>query len=308
MAIKTLFLGSNWEALETLKTLYADKRFEIIGVITQPDKPVGRKQILMPTEIKQFCLDNNIEVFHTEGKSESYEIALKKFNPELILCKSFGEIVPGFFLEAPKYKAINVHYSLLPKYRGAVPIQKAILDGEKVTGITIVQMVAELDAGPILAKYKENIRDDDTNLSLRQRLVKKNCEVIGDILFKWCKGEITAIPQKVEDATFCWQKDISKENAQIDFINFTAQEIDRKVRALIPWPVAWTEFEGKKVKIFKALQQTKQFNSSIEVGVFYTFEKSLIVNCKEGCLIIKDLQIEGKNVVSSEEFVRGYIK
>jgi methionyl-tRNA formyltransferase len=305
--IKTLFLGSNWEALETLKTLYADKRFEIVGVITQPDKPVGRKQILMPTEINQYCIDSGIEVFHTLGIEENYKTALEKFNPELVVCKSFGEIVPGFFLEAPKYKAINVHYSLLPKYRGAVPIQRAIMDGEKITGITIVQMVEKLDAGAILAKYEESILPDDTNLSLRQRLVRKNCEVLGDILAGWCAGEIKAIPQNESEATYCWQKNISKENAQLDFTNKTAGDLDRMVRALIPWPVAWTEFEGKKVKIFKAIIAVNS-DESVTNGVLYVYEKDLYINCKAGALKIIELQLEGKNVVSGGEFARGYLK
>jgi methionyl-tRNA formyltransferase len=307
MAIKTLFMGSNWEALDTLKTLHTDKRFEIIGVITQPDKPVGRKQIMMPTEIKQYCIDSKIEVFHTESSEEKYKIAQDKFKPELIVCKSFGEIVPEFFLEAPKYKAINVHYSLLPKYRGAVPIQKAIMDGETITGITIVQMVAKMDAGPILAKFEEKILPNDTNLSLRQRLVKKNCEVIGDILYKWCNGEINAVPQNEEDATFCWMKNIAKEKAQLDFNNKSATELDRKVRAFIPWPVAWTEFEAKKVKIFK-VQVFSIHPKEATIGTFYEFEKDLFINCKEGSLKIIELQLEGKNVVSGEDFVRGHLK
>src|SRR5688500_1541504 len=119
--IKTLFLGSNWESLETLKTLFLDERFELVGVITQPDKPSGRKQELTPTLVKVYAVENNIPVYITEGKPERYREALAIFDPELVVCKAFGEIIPEFFLETPKYKAINIHFSILPKYRGAVP-------------------------------------------------------------------------------------------------------------------------------------------------------------------------------------------
>jgi methionyl-tRNA formyltransferase len=168
MKIKTLFLGTGWQSLETLKALYNDRRFEIVGIITPSDKPVGRKHELTPSDVKKFGLENNIPVFHTEKQKEKYQEALDLFKPELIVCIAYGEIVPGFFLDYPKYKSINIHFSLLPKYRGAVPIQMAILKGEKVTGISIVQMVEKLDAGPVIKEYEEQILDTDTNQTLRE--------------------------------------------------------------------------------------------------------------------------------------------
>ena len=126
MPIKTLFLGSNWEALATFKKLSEDGRFELVALITQPDKPTGRKKIIEPSEIKQYAISKGIPVFHTNNSPEKYQEALDKFKPDLLVCKSFGELIPKFFLKAPKFKAINVHFSLLPKYRGAVPIQMAI--------------------------------------------------------------------------------------------------------------------------------------------------------------------------------------
>jgi methionyl-tRNA formyltransferase len=128
--------------------------------------------------VKIFAIDNGIPVFHTEKNEEKYKEALDKFKPELVICKAFGEIVPRFFLEYPKYKAINIHFSLLPKYRGAVPIQKAILEGDKKTGITIMLMSEGLDEGDILEQFEEDILDNDTNQNLRERLVKKSREVL----------------------------------------------------------------------------------------------------------------------------------
>lgn len=309
MAIRTLFLGSNWEALATLKTLHEDSRFEIVAVITQPDKPVGRKKEIAPTEVKQFCLDNNIPVLHTEKIEERYREALEKFQPELLVCKSFGEIIPEFFLETPKYKAINVHFSLLPKYRGAIPIQKAILEGDTVTGISIVRMVKALDAGEVLATFEEKILPTDTNQTLRERLVIKSTEVLPEILMKWVAGEIESVPQDESEATYCWQKEISKESAQIDWETHDPEYIERMVRAMQPWPVAWTYYtEGRRLKIFKVeLIDNREMMIELIPGELKFHEERLFVGTKDkGSLIqLIEIQLEGKKRMSAAEFARG---
>jgi methionyl-tRNA formyltransferase len=304
MKIKTVFLGSNWEALATLKTLNEDERFDLVCLITQPDKPVGRKKIIQPTEIKQYALDNGIEVFHTLNNKDRYKEAFERYNPELVVCKSYGEIIPKFFLEQPKYKAINVHFSLLPEYRGAVPIQKAIMDGKKETGITIVQMVRKLDAGPILESYKISIEESDDNQTLREKLVQKSTEVLPDILEKWVQNEIEAVPQDDSIATFCQQSDISKENAEINW-NMNPEEISNRIRAFIPWPVAWTMFEGKRLKVFKA--KVVECSTPLEKGMFGSFEKKLVVGSTNSKKVIQliDVQVEGRQRMSGEDFIRG---
>ena len=246
--VKTLFLGTGWESVETLNALYEDSRFDIVGVITTPDKLVGRKQVSTPSDVKVYALENDIPVFHTEKKLELYKKALERFKPELVVCKAFGEIVPKEFLDYPKYGCINVHFSILPKYRGAVPIQKAILDGENVTGISIMQMSEGLDEGDVLETYEEEIMSDDTNLSLRQRLVQKSAEILGGVLERWVNGEITPMVQDSNLATYCWQKDISKENAEIDWKNQEPEYIERMIRAFIPWPIAWTKLSSTLIK------------------------------------------------------------
>ena len=213
--VRTLFLGTGWESVATLKALHEDSRFDIVGTITTPDKLVGRKQISTPSEVKEYALKNRIPVFHTGKKPELYQKALDKFKPELVVCKAFGEIIPKEFLEYPRYKCINVHFSILPKYRGAVPIQKAILDGEKKTGISIMLMSEGLDEGDILKIYEEDILDTDTNLSLRERLVKKSSEVLGDVLEEWIMGKITPTKQNPEEAIqsmLCKNKSIFRLN------------------------------------------------------------------------------------------------
>ena len=311
--VRTLFLGTDWESVETLKALHIDERFNIVGVITTVDKPVGRKQILTPSKVKEFALENGIEVFHTEKSKERYEQALDLFKPELIVCKAFGEIVPGFFLEDPKYKAINVHFSILPKYRGAVPIQKAILDGEKETGISIMLMSEGMDEGDVLEIYREPILPNDTNQSLRERLVKKSAEVLGDVLEDWIEGNITPEKQDDSKATYCWQKDISKDKAEVVWDQMEPEYIERLVRAMIPWPVAWCVIQesnainlvGKIIKIFES--EIVERNSNLKAGTLYVKDNMLLFSTKSKnlSLRIKDLQIEGKNRLNERDFING---
>ncbi|MCB9790777.1 methionyl-tRNA formyltransferase [Candidatus Nomurabacteria bacterium] len=308
MAIKTLYLGSNWEALETLKSLDRDSRFDISAIITQPDKPKGRDQKVIESEIKLYAQEHDIPVFYTRNKEERYSEALDLFKPDLIVCKSFGEIIPGDFLEAPKFKAINIHFSLLPKYRGAVPIQKAILDGETETGISIVKMVAELDAGPILAQFRESIKTDDTNETLRKRLVKRCTDVIGDTLEKWIQGQIKPEEQDDKSATYCWKADISKEKAEINWQEKSAEEIERMVRAFLPWPVAWTAFREKRLKIFKAqLVDNSTMQVNLAPGQFTSQSERLFIGTNSSDKLIQpiEVQLEGKTVMSASEFIRG---
>ena len=304
--IKTVFLGTDWESTQILNALYNDKRFKITGVITNEDKPVGRKQLLTPSKVKEFALKHNIQVFHTNSNTERYKEALKKFNPELIVCVAFGEILPDFFINYPKYKSINIHFSILPKYRGAVPVQKAILDGEKETGISIIIMSQEMDKGDILKIFKEAILPDDTNISLRQRLVKISSDVIGDVLEEWVEGKI--VPQKQDDslASYCWQKDISKEKAQIQWESMDPEYIERMIRAFIPWPVAWCIWNDKRLKIFEA-QLIKKKNNE-KVGTLFISDSLLLFSTKKKdmCLSVNRLQIEGKDVMNYKEFINGF--
>lgn len=307
--VKVVFLGTDWESVETLRALHEDERFDVVGVITTVDKPVGRKQILTPSKVKEFALDSGIEVFHTEKNVDRYKKAIDIFKPELIVCKAFGELMPGFFLEYPKYKSINVHFSILPKYRGAVPIQKAILEGEQETGITFMLMSEGLDEGDILKIYKEPIHPTDTNLSLRERLVKKSASIIGDVLQKWVEGEIT--PQKQDDskATYCWQKDISKENAEIKWKEMDPEYIEKLVRAMIPWPVAWTTVNIQNTtKTMKILEsELIEIYSEYTPGTLYSKNNQLLFSTKNPnlSLRVKDLQIEGKARTKEKDFLNG---
>ncbi|MBI2357142.1 methionyl-tRNA formyltransferase [Candidatus Dojkabacteria bacterium] len=303
MSIKTLFIGSNWESLEVLKTIYEDSRFEVVGIITQPDKPVGRKQILTPTEIKTFGLENDIPVFIPEKNEEKYKEALELFKPDLVVCIAFGEIIPDSFLLAPKYGSINIHFSLLPKYRGAIPIQSAIINGEKETGITIMKMGKGMDKGPILSVFKEQIKPDDTNQSLRERLVKISAEVLPEILDRWVNGEIHAMEQDDSKATYCYKAELEKEKMEIKFDEMTAENIDRIVRGCIPWPVAWTILNDSRIKIYKV--RVLEAFGELKPGEILKDRGRLVIGTQDKQIEILELQPEGKNIMNAMNYLTG---
>ena len=311
--VRILFLGTGWESVETLKALHKDCRFEIVGVITATDKLVGRKQISTPSDVKVYAIEHGIAVFHTERKSDMYVKALDLFKPELVVCKAFGEIIPKVFLDFPKYGCINIHFSILPKYRGAVPIQKAILDGEKKTGISIILMSEGLDEGDVLDIYEEDIKDGDTNLSLRKRLVNRSADILGDVLERWINNKIEAKKQNPLYATYCWQKDISKENAEIVWEKQIPEYIERMVRAFIPWPIAWCRLNntgnanvnGKVMKIFEA--ELVEIHNGFDAGTIFQHDGMLLFATRDPhiCLMVKELQIEGKNKMKERDFLNG---
>ena len=311
--MKTVFLGTAWESLETLKVLHNDPFFDVVCVITTEDKPVGRNQIMTPSEVKKYALNNRIPVVHTQNKKENYIKVIKKYEPQIAVCKAFGEIVPKEFLQYPKYGCVNIHFSILPKYRGAVPIQKAILNGEKETGITIMLMSEGMDEGDILKIFKEKIKDDDTNVTLRKRLVEKSKNILIPTLKNWINGNILPIQQDHSLATYCWQKDISKENALILWEKYTPEYIGRMVRAYIPWPVAWCTLGGnlpkslakKKIKIFEA--EILDIPSEKDPGEIFVKNDMLLFATKDPLVSIrvKVLQVEGKKKTNEKEFLNG---
>jgi len=311
--MRTIFLGTTWESLETLKVLHMDSFFDVVCVITTQDKPVGRKQILTPSEVKRYALENDIPVVHTEKKKENYIKVLEEFKPEIVVCKAFGEIIPKEFLDYPKYGCINIHFSILPKYRGAVPIQKAILDGEEETGISIMLMSEGLDEGDLLKIFREKIRGDDTNITLRERLVKKTTDVLIPTLRDWIAGDITPVKQKNDEATYCWKKDISKENAQINWKMQTPKQIERMVRAFIPWPIAWTilpsnlnkNMAGKIIKIFRA--ELVKIPSGKDPGEIFANGGKVLFATQDPLVSLRTLefQIEGRNKTNERDFLNG---
>ncbi|MBN1619017.1 methionyl-tRNA formyltransferase [Candidatus Dojkabacteria bacterium] len=307
--IKTIFIGTSFEAVPSLEQLIKSPNFEITAVATQPDRPTGRKQIMTATPVKEVAQKNNIKIYTPENKQEIYQKIIDEQRPELMITIAFGEILPGFFLKFPKYKCLNIHYSLLPQLRGAVPVQMAILQGMKETGVTIQVMEKTLDTGPIIVQEKVAIETRETTISLKDKLVPMGTELLMKTLPEWIKGNIDLRMQDNSKATYCYTKDIAKENAQIKWENQTPAEIDRMIRAFLPWPVAWMFTENnKRLKIFQA-QITKLIHKK-RPGELFRFEKDSFVatNDPNFALRLDDIQQEGKNRISGNLFAQSLAK
>ncbi|MDP2681405.1 MAG: methionyl-tRNA formyltransferase [Deltaproteobacteria bacterium] len=274
----------------------------VVAIVTQPDKPRGRGKKLTPPPVREAALKHNIPVFQPEKiKDEPFITAISNFSPDVIAVVAYGKILPKAILDIPPKGCINVHASILPKYRGAAPINWAIINGEKETGITTMLLDEGMDTGDMLLTEKVEIRDDDTTSSLHDRL-----KYIGaDLLIKTIKDikseTIRPIPQDDSQATYAPM--LKKEDGRIDW-TMKAEEIKNLIRGLNPWPGAYTRWDGKQIKIFKA---------EVEAGV--KEEPGTVINIStegifaatgKGILLIKELQPENKNRMTASEFIKGY--
>jgi len=279
------------------------KQTSVIAVVTQPDKKVGRKQIISQSPIKKLALENKIEVIQPEKIKDNAEFIrrVNDLNPDLIVVAAYGLILPKEILDIPKYKVINVHASLLPKYRGASPIQAAILNGDKETGITIMLVNEKMDEGDILSQETITITNNDDFKTLHDKLSILGAKLLLETLPKWLNKEIK--PQKQDEAQASYCKLITKEDGKIDLYT-SPIEIERRVRALNPWPGTWLNWNGKKLKLLKV--KWLNSNSKHEIGEVYKTNKGLAVECIEDALEILELQLEGKKPMAGKEFLNGY--
>lgn len=294
---KIIFAGTTEFGVPTLEKL--KKNYELVLVITQPDKPVGRKQVLTPPPIKIWAQKNNIPVEQPE-RIKNLESRIKDLNPDLLLVVAYGQIIPKAILDIPKFGAINIHGSLLPKYRGASPIQAAILNGDKETGITLIKMDEKMDHGPIIAKEVVRLTGEETFAALYEKLSQVSAELIAQILPDWFARRLKPAQQVHSMATFT--KLINRADAKIDWSS-SAKMIDQQIRALNPEPGTWTMLDGKVIKILSA----KLLNESkIELpGKIYSHVGEMAVKCVDGSLIIKEIQPEGKKPMAGRDFLNG---
>lgn len=301
---KILFAGTPDFAVPYLTALKNDGSFEIVGVITQPDKPSGRKQELTPSPIKQAATALGTKILQPEKLIGNQEIIseIKNLNPDLLIVVAYGLIVPKQILDLFPRGAINVHPSLLPQYRGASPIQSALLNGEKTTGISIMLMDEKMDHGPLLKQVEVALTGEETNKSLHDQLAVMGAPLLLETIKKYLAGEITPVDQDHGQATFC--KTISKEDAQINWQS-SAQEIKQKIYAFYPWPATWTTWKDKRLKIYPPVQVISE-QSDIKVGEIFLSEGKLAVKTGADALVINQLQLEGKKEVLANEFLRGY--
>ena len=296
--MNVVYMGTPEFAVPPLQAII-NANHTVTGVFTQPDKPKGRGYVLTPPPVKECALENNIPVFQPKSMKdgEALEI-LKKLNPDVIVVVAFGKLLPKEILDLPKYGCINVHASLLPKYRGAGPIQWCVLDGEEETGVTTMLMAEGLDTGDMLLKSSTKIGENETAGELHDRLSTMGADLIVETLSKLPNNEIT--PEKQDDNLSNYAPMLTKELCKIDWSK-SAQQIHNQVRGLNPWPVAIATVNGKKVKIFATTVGNKSGNAGSVLSV-----NPLTVACAEGSVIINELQLEGKKRMHSDDFVRGY--
>lgn len=299
--MKIVFMGTPEFAVPCLERIIKDGH-EVAAVFTQPDKPKGRGYAMTPPPVKVCALEHGIEVFQPKSmkNGEAFEI-LKEIAPELIAVVAFGKILPKEILELPKYGCINVHGSLLPKYRGAAPIQWSVLNGDKVTGITTMYMDVGLDTGDMLLKSETEIGENETSGELHDRMAQIGAELLSETIKGLEKGTVTRTKQ--DDSESCYASMLDKSMCAINW-NDSAAKVHNKVRGLSPWPVAVTAINGKKVKIHKTLIHAGdgvqgQCGEIVSLVPF-------VVACGQGSVEILELQLEGKKRMKSRDFLMGH--
>lgn len=300
--MKVLFMGTPDFAVNTLKAII-EAGHEVIGVVTQPDKVKGRGAKISYPPVKEAALEYDLTVYQpVKVREPEFLQLIANLKPEVIVVAAFGQILPKELLDIPPYGCINVHASLLPKYRGAAPIQAAILEGEEETGITIMHMDVKLDTGDMILQEKIPIAKDETGGSLHDKLAVLGAELLVKALEKLEDGSAERIPQ--DDSKASYVKMMDKELGNIDF-TMPALKIERMIRGLNPWPSAYTRINGKTLKLWKA--EVMETSSDAKPGeVIEVTKDKIVVMTGKDALIIHELQLEGKKRLSCDAFLRGY--
>ena len=306
--LKIIFMGTPDFAVGALQAII-EAGHQVSAVVTQPDKPKGRGKELQMTPVKACAAAHNIPVFQP-GKIKEPEAVevLRSYEADIFVVAAFGQILSEEILSMPKYGCVNIHASLLPKYRGAGPIQWAIIDGEKKTGVTIMQMEKGLDTGDMLLQKEVEIDPKETGDSLHDKLAAAGAELIVEALPKIAAGQLT--PRKQNDAESCYAKMLQKSMGRIDW-NLTADKLDCLIRGLISWPGASTTFRGKNLKIWEE-EPVMEGDFSVSIseslpGTIVCVEKeAFYVQTKEGVLKVLSVQIEGKKRMAVKDFLLGY--
>jgi len=299
--IPILFIGTADIGAPLLRALAADSRFEVKLVVSQPDKPAGRKLELQPTPIKAEALKLGLPVFQPEkiNKPEALE-ELRKHKPEMIVLMAYGKILKKELLDLPPMGCINVHASLLPRHRGASPIQNCLLTGDTKTGISIMRMGEGLDDGPVFKTFEIPILAEDNAETVWEKLAQLTAEKTADTLVSIAEGKLVAKPQDDSKATTCTL--IDKANGEIHW-NEPAETILRKIRAYAGWPGTYTFWNGKRLKILKA--RASDFQTADKPGTITQKDSQIIVATGKESIELLDIQLEGKKAQPISEFMKG---
>ena len=299
--MKIVFMGTPDFAVSTLESLVKGGH-EVIAAVTQPDKPKGRGKAVQYTPVKEKALEYEIPVYQpVKARDPEFVELLKGMTPDVIVVVAFGQLLPKAILDIPKFGCVNVHASLLPKYRGAAPIQWAVIDGEEVSGVTTMLMDEGLDTGDMLEKAEIVLDEKETGGSLFDKLSALGGELILSTLEKMENGTITRTPQG--DSTTSYAKMLKKTMGEIDW-HMEAVKIERLIRGLNPWPSAYTSLKGKTVKIWSA--DVVAGESTGNPGRVTVTKDKLLVECGENFLSITELQLEGKKRMETAAFLRGF--
>lgn len=297
---RIVFMGTSDFAKEILNNLLVNN-FNVVLVVSQPDSIVGRKKILTPSPVKTFALNNNLEVFTPDNIKKDMD-AIKKSKPDIIITCAYGQIIPKELLDLPSLGCINVHASLLPKLRGGAPIHRAIMEGHKKTGITIMYMDEHMDTGDIIEKSEVEISLDDDLESLSKKLVLSANHLLIDTLPKIISGSSSRTKQNDNDATYA--KIITKDDEFIDF-NRTSQEIYNQIRALNPNPGAYFLLNKEVVKVYRSSIGNKKSTPGM---ISATYKDGIGIGTSDGEIIIKTIKLSGKNKVEVKDYLNGVKK
>ncbi len=297
---KIVFMGTPDFSTGVLEMLIQE--YDVIAVVTQPDRPVGRKKILTPPPVKKVALEHNIPVYQPEKLNNSSELEeIINLKPDLIVTAAFGQLLPKSLLDAPKHKAINVHASLLPKYRGGAPIHYAVMNGEKKTGITIMYMAEKLDAGNIISQDEVEILENDTVGEVHDKLATLGTDLLKRTLPTIFNGTNDSIVQDDSLATFA--SNISREDERIDWTK-DAQTIHNHIRGLSPWPVAYTTMDGKNLKLWRSeiVENVKGKPGEI---IETTKDAIIVATGSEDGVALTEIQLAGKKRVKTRDYISG---
>ncbi|MDT0775374.1 methionyl-tRNA formyltransferase [Staphylococcus pseudintermedius] len=298
---KIIFMGTPDFSTAILEMLIDTE--EVIAVVTQPDRPVGRKRVLTPPPVKKVAVAHDIPVYQPEKLSGSAELeTLLQTECDLIVTAAFGQLLPESLLEHPKFGAVNVHASLLPKYRGGAPIHQAIIDGEAETGVTIMYMVKKLDAGDIISQQAIPIEDKDNVGTMHDKLSRLGTELLKETLPSIINGTNDRTPQ--DEALVSFASNIQREDERIDWTQ-DARTIFNHIRGLSPWPVAYTTFEDKNMKLYKAQFVKGQSGRPGEI-IDVTKKHIIIGTGSDDAIALTEIQLAGKKRMSVAQFLSGF--
>jgi len=300
--LRILFAGTPEFALPPLQGLI-DDACDIVAVLTQPDRPAGRGKQLRASPVKQLALENKLNVLQPQSlKNAEWQEKLAELRPDLMIVVAYGLMIPGALLTLPRFGCWNIHASLLPRWRGAAPIQRAVEAGDEQTGVCIMQMEETLDTGPVYQCLTTDIGPLDTAGSLHDSLAVLGAQALGDCIKMLLKGELPqAVTQDETEAVYAHK--LSKAEAEMDW-NQAAEVLQRRVRAFNPWPVAWCEIGGQRLRIWKA--EVVDTVVDCEPGTVFTDRQSLIISTAERSLKILELQRAGGQKMTTEQFLNAH--